>query len=348
MTLKDSWNELIINSRNNFAYFRHEWFEHWMIDFDRTNGIFVVTAWDNNKLIAIAPLKIYRDTIKNLPVRVLSFMESSISPRINFIFNHPSITDNFFDFIISETKGWDLFIARNLQQDSPPTKSFLEYLNNKDKSFTIETGRQSPYLLLDKSWDEYYGSLTKSFKKAIRRSINRLEKAESYELNKFTSFDQIEGIFDDFISISGKSWKTQLGTDLLSRKSIAEFYRNFSRNTDQSGLWEVHALKINGVYVAFNYLLKGEKRVSGIRTDFDQKYKFYMPGYALKINIIKDLINRKGTWEYDFGGVTSEYKLEWTDMIRKHINITVYQNSLYGKILMKGKKLLSYFNNETP
>ena len=100
------------------------------------------------------------------------------------------------------------------------------------------------------------------------------------------------------------------------------------------------ALKIDGRYVAFDYMLKQEGRLTGIRADYDSDYKKLMPGHYLKTAILKDLINRDGIWEYDMGGDDAGYKLNWTDHSRQHLNIMKANNLFYGKMLIKAKKML--------
>jgi CelD/BcsL family acetyltransferase involved in cellulose biosynthesis len=140
------------------------------------------------------------------------------------------------------------------------------------------------------------------------------------------------------IAISGASWKAQSSSDMLTNKPIADFYRDFSREAGNDGFWLLHMLKINDSYVAFDYYLKFGNRLTGIRSDYDMSFKDYMPGHLVKIATIKYICSTGEPWEYDMGGIASEYKLSYTNEVRNHIHIMAGSTGPYGHLLIMGKR----------
>jgi len=112
---------------------------------------------------------------------------------------------------------------------------------------------------------------------------------------------------------------------------------DFSRKAADLELFEVWILKINDRVATFNYYLKKGNRLSLIRSDFDLDFKYYSPGINLTFFLLKDLFERGGVWEYDMGGEAYAYKLEWTDKIREHIDITVGSGNIVSSLLMLGR-----------
>jgi len=107
LSIKDQWNDLVKSTNIDHAYMRHEWFECW-IKYLRPKGHFAIhTAWNIDKLVAIAPLQIVRESRKKMPLRFLFFMSSGITPRNNFIIDSSINPNPFFDYIFS-TPGWDI------------------------------------------------------------------------------------------------------------------------------------------------------------------------------------------------------------------------------------------------
>jgi len=231
-----------------------------------------------------------------------------------------------------------LIITKGMEADAKITKAYLEYLqNNFPGKYVIEEGRKSPYLHTGTSWEEYRKTLSRNFQKILNKRLNRLKKAESFEVFQVTDYQSLSMIFDNLVEISAKSWKGQEGTDLKSSPEQLGFYKEFSLKGSDADLWEVWVLKVNNRIVAFEYSLKGNKSLSSIRSDFDMDFKDYGPGNSLRAYLIQDLINREGVWEYDQGGMAYKHKLEWTNAIREHIAVMASGGSFRGNMLMYAK-----------
>jgi len=225
-----------------------------------------------------------------------------------------------------------------MEADAKITKAYLEYLqNNFPGKYVIEEGRKSPYLLTEKSWEEYRRSLSRNFQNVLNKKLNKLKKAESFEITRISDYKSLNMIFDNLIEISAKSWKGQEGTDLKSSPEQSGFYKEFSLKGSDAGLWEVWVLKINNRIVAFEYSLKGNNSLSLIRSDFDMDFKDYGPGNSLRAYLIQDLMNREDVWEYDLGGMAYDYKLKWTNTIREHIAVMAGCGNFLGNLLMYAK-----------
>lgn len=337
LKLKQAWNELSVQTETDHAFMRHEWFECWINNIGRHDNLNILTGWRDGQLAAIAPMQIEKQKIKGIPAKVLSFLSSSISPRCNFIVSPDVNPEEFFNSLF-QTKNCDLIITKGMEADAKITKAYLEYLqNNFPGKYVIEEGRKSPYLLTDKSWEEYRKTLHKQFRTNLNTGLNKLKNEPSFEVKKITDYDGFIGIFEGLIKTSAKSWKGKEGTDLKTSKEQTSLYREFSQKGVTANLWELWVLKINNRVAAFEYYLKCNKQLSAIRTDFDIDFRKISPGNSLKIFVIKDLMNREGVWEYDLGGMAYDYKLKWTNTIREHIAVMAGCGSFRGNLLMYAK-----------
>ena len=211
--------------------------------------------------------------IRGIPLRLLSFLSSSVSPRCNFIL-HPSCDrDLFFDSLF-RVKGWDLIYAPNFEAGQQTTLDFLAYLEQKrPNQYESEPSRESPYQVIGGSWDDYYNGLSKNHRKNIRVMLKRLDDAGSHSFEIYESFPKAEAAIERMIEVSGASWKAQSASDMKSNRQIADFYRDFSREGSGDNLWLLHMLKINDSYVAFDYYLKFGNRLTGIRSDYNMTFQ---------------------------------------------------------------------------
>ncbi len=340
LKLKPAWNELAAATDIDHAFMRHEWFECWIKNLGRRDNLQILTAWRDGQLVAVAPLQLVRQRIKGIPARALTFLASGISPRCNFIM-HPSVNpEDFFDALF-QIKGPDLVMTRGLEAEAGTTRAYLSYLENHlHGKYHVEPGRHSPYLMAEPDWDSFRKTLPRQFRTNLTTRLNKLQKESSFEVSRITDFEKLDTIFDELVEVSARSWKGEAGTDLKSSPEQCSFYREFSRDAAPAGLWEVWVLKVNGVVTAFEYCLKGQRSLSAIRTDMDTQYQKLGPGNSLKVFLVKDLMNREGTWEYDLGGLAYDYKLRWTKLVRKHIAVTVSAGTMRGNLLMFGKNKL--------
>jgi CelD/BcsL family acetyltransferase involved in cellulose biosynthesis len=251
---------------------------------------------------------------------------------------HESLEKNmFFDYIFTY-KGWDLIITDNIESELKITKAYIEYLDSSKKKYKIEQGFMSPFLTTESSWDDYWKTLSKSFRTNLNTGMNRLKKdKKTINVYKVVDYEIFDRILDKLLEASARSWKGETGSDLRSTPELLSFYIDFSRKASEMGLFELWVLEIDDKIAVFDYHLACSNALSLIRTDFDIKYKFYNPGNTLKLFILKDLFTRGQMIEYDMGGHVVDYKAKWAHNIKRHYIITAGSTGIYGGLLMIGK-----------
>ncbi len=338
--IREQWNELVQKCDSYHAFMRHEWFTCRMNHLDDTSLCFVV-GFRGNDLISAAPMRFTHEKMKGLPVKVLTFAASTITPRSGFIANSDTDMADLIQFIY-KLSGFDILLLSGLDEQIQSTEWIKTFLNNKDRyEHLIEPARQSPYLICENNWENYYNNtLSKSFRTLLQRGSNKLKRAGSVETDNITDFSTLHHLIPDLVDVSSKSWKAKENTDLSALPQVVSFLLEFSKMTESSELWELWTLKLDGKIIAFDYYLKCNTSISLIRTDFDLAYRSVSPGNNLQLTILKDLFEREGIWEYDMGGQAYDYKLKWTETVRSHISIYIGAQGLYGKMLLRGKKSL--------
>jgi CelD/BcsL family acetyltransferase involved in cellulose biosynthesis len=342
LSLKKPWNELVSTTEVDHAFMKHEWFECWIKNLGQDGKLTIQTAWQDNILVGIAPLHIVRKKRKGIPLRLLSFLHSSITPRCNFILHDSVDRRSFFDSLF-KIKGWDIMELRSLEIGKKITEDFIEYLKST-RQYVLEDGIQSPYEILNMDWKTFQDTRFKDYRRNLNNCANRVKKAESFEVVKLQKSAEFQRHFDDLISISSRSWKVKEGTDLVSDSKMASFYRDFSFIGSTQNLCMASLLFINEKPVAFDYYLRFGTSLVATRWEYDEEYSYYNPGYFLHAHIIKELIESDEKWEFDLSGDLTEFKSRLAKQIRKHLMITTGRNNLYGRLLMSFKKALMKTN----
>ncbi len=337
-SLKVQWNNLAKATGIDHAFMRHEWFESWIRNLMTDSRLVVPTCWDKDKLVAAAPLHIIKDIRKELNLRILSFMKSSVSPRCNFLIDQSYDPTLFFD-IIFKIKGWDICELKSVEADNPLTIKFVNYLKKKRK-VVVENGIQSPYEMLDPNWESYLEKKSRNFKNNYRKYPNRLKKAGDFEIIKVDNFEDFEEFYELLVEVSGKSWKAKGGTDFKSMPEMANFYKTFSRLGSKDNLFVLYILFVNNKMAAFSYYLNHDNRLAGLRWEYDEEFSFYMPGTVIHNHVIKELMDSGEKWEYDLTGHITEHKAKLVPDIRKHIDITFGSPGIIGNLLIFAKQKL--------
>lgn len=343
--LREEWNRLVKTTDVDHAFMRHEWFECWIKHLKPKSKIVIHTARENNRLVAIAPLQIIKQVRKRIPLRLLTFLRSSITPRSNFIIDDSIDSNLFFDSIFA-SDGWDVAEFRTVEVGIPITNKLLNYLKH-NKKYVIEDSLQSPYEIINTDWETYLKTRSDNYRADYRKCFNRLKKNGNGKILCINTYNEFEKYFDSLIRVSSRSWKVKGGTDLKSMPQFANFYKNFTYVGCNDKLFILYLLVVDNKVTAFNYYLMHNNRVVGIRSDYDNDFKYLMPGTLLHFKCLKDIIDTKEKWEYDLAGRASAYKLKLAKDIRKHIDITVGKPGFYGNFIMCLKKKLMRSNDIT-
>jgi len=322
---------------------RHEWFDSWIKHLMKKGQLAIHIARDDDKLVAIAPLYIMTQIRKGIPLRILTFIQSGVTPRCNFILHNEINTNLFFDYILS-SKEWNIMELRSIEKDTPLTNKFIDYLKT-GHNFVIENGIQSPFEILDSDWKTYLLNKTKKYRRSIRMYSNRINKCDSYKILHVDNYDEFEKYFDTLIRISSQSWKAQVATDFKSMPQMAEFIKEFSKLGNNDKMFVLDILSIDEKAIAFSYYLRDRNRLVAIRWEYDEEYSYYSPGVILHNYCLEKLCDTGEKWEYDLTGEATAHKSKLLRNIRKHINITIGRPGFYGNILMFIKKILMKSNN---
>ncbi len=83
--------------------------------------------------------------------------------------------------------------------------------------------------------------------------------------------------------------------------------------------------------IAYNMGLLKDSKYYYIRTSFDEELRRYGPSTLLRAQLIKRLIS-DGVGYFDFPGEPYEWEKQWTEEMRWHRSLEVYNNTLKGKL----------------
>lgn len=334
--LRPDWNDLARRTPVDHAYVRHQWFANWWDHLPHGGDMRVLAGWRAGRLVAAAPLYVRREKRRGIGFDLLSFMQSGITPRSTFLVDPAEDPCEVFG-ALREIPGWDVAEFKGLEKEAELTRRFVDWLEGEG-GCVVEPGALSPYQRMPADWPAFEKSRRKSYRKRFRNSLNRCEKAEGFGVRKIETASEFEACFEDLLTISRNSWKAEGGTDLVTQRGMAEFFRGFVRDTADEGLWVLHLLSLEGKPVSFGFAVRHGDSMVLLRWEFDDEYRYYMPGVVVHVHAIRDLLAHHPGGEYDLSGAGTEFKSGLVDDVREHIDVTFGRNGVKSRMLMGMKR----------
>ena len=345
LRLEQAWNELVVSSEVDHTFMKHQWFAELIKAYRLESSLSIITAWADGQLVAVAPIHRRLFVFRKIRVKGLSFLASHLTPRVNFITTDSALVAELVKHLL-QLSGWDVFVVENMEVEIETTHKFLEFLDHHlgKHSCQIVRGLHSPYLTTEGSWEDYWNQLPPQRRKSLNRTcLRRLEKADSYEINRVTTPEAFKAFLQDMFEISRKSWKADSGGHLTFDSPQGQFFVNFTPIGLEHDWITLYTIRINNELIGFEYLLSCNNKYSGVRADYNEEYKYYSPGNSLRIAIVKDLFSKPETCEYDLCGNDEPYKLQWCRKIRKHVTITLGNCNIKGRTVMFAKNTVLPF-----
>jgi CelD/BcsL family acetyltransferase involved in cellulose biosynthesis len=344
LRLEQAWNELVVGSEVDHTFMKHQWFAELIKAYRLESSLSIITAWAEGQLVAVAPIHRRLFVFRKIKAKGLSFLTCGITPRANFITADSALVAELVKHLL-QLSGWDVFVAENMEAEIETTRKFLELLDRhlNKYGYQIVRGFHSPYLTTEGSWDDYWNQLSPKRRKSLRNCLNRLEKADSCEINRVTTPEAFKAFLQDMFEISGKSWKADSGGHLTFDSPQGQFYANFTPIGLEHDWITLYTIRINNKLIGFEYLLSCNNKYSVVRADYNEEYHYYSPPSSLRIAILKDLFSKPETCEYDLCGDDYLYKLRWCGKIRKHVTITVGNRNIKGRTVMFAKNTVLPF-----
>ncbi|MEK7775706.1 MAG: GNAT family N-acetyltransferase [Candidatus Zixiibacteriota bacterium] len=331
-TIGDQWNRLVEATPLDHAYMRHEWFSCWIEAYNAGDHLAVVTLWQGDSLVAAAPLRRAVESKRGISIRLLKFLQSPVSPRCNIISTTPDQMQQIIQAMYT-LPDWDLLILENLEESMPSTQQLAGLIaTEKDIRGRITEGRQSPFMSITGTWDDYLTSLNSARRGYIKNEcMKRLTKAKSHSLYRLHAAQDAENVFVVMHDVSGRSWKGAEGSAIGQLSAMQTFYELYLPIALRLGHIDVWVLEIESIIAGFDCCLTNGNNYSGIRSDYDTQLKYYHPGENMRIAVIRRLFDSGKPGEYDMGGDAALYKMKWATGIRRHLNITIVNDTWRAK-----------------
>ena len=321
--LRGPWNALLARAAENTPFLTHEWITAWWRAFGSGSSMYVITAWQDAELVAVAPLAYTKQHMVGATRSVLTFMANEYSNRANFIVSHAprAALEAILDHLLTSAPPWDVLQMEPVDEDSPVTQAFLKILADRSQAFGIEDSLRSP---LPATWAGLKEGLSPSFRKTLDRKLRKARQLGASLRVRFLTDPDLSEAFD----IATQTWQHARGTSIASTACLRQFYSELAgaRNWLQLAI-----LELDGKPISFEYDLLYERVLYNLKLGYRSQFAALSPGLVLQAAVLQHAAE-DGVHQYDLLGSDDGYKLHWSRTVRIHRRVVVFNHQLLLRV----------------
>ena len=331
--LQAEWEELQATAGAPSIFLTHQWFLVCAQNLPADQRMLILLVREGKRLVGIAPLIEERRRIRGLPVTQIGCLQSRLSPFTDFLLIDPQEgLSAVLGHLWNTRRNWDVLRLSGLREDSPLLELLCSMLRAQRRAFRKCVISQSPFLLIQQSWEEFYQSKSQKFKKTRRSVSNRISRLGEITVEQVNRPEDAARGLEQMLAVSAGSWKQRQHIDLLTPQFEHDFFSDLTRVASEAGWLRLWLLKKGEEVLAAEFHLDDHGTIYALRAQYDDAHASYSPGTYLDFQIVQHLFGN-GYSCYDMGPGAADYKLAWTSATRACYAVEVYNCGFYPKLL---------------
>jgi CelD/BcsL family acetyltransferase involved in cellulose biosynthesis len=333
---RDEWNDLSRRSTNSSLPLAHEWVLCWWTVFGDRGKPVVICAYNDDQLVAAAPMISEVRKYRRVNLRIISLMTNMHTPYSDVLIDRNTSDEVVSEFIaqISMSRPEDIVQFRCLPVLSPLMARLDVAANSVGHQVGYQQNLTTPVIAVDSDWDTFFSSRSKKFRKGLRNKINRFAR-NGFVVRHHVLGEDFERYLEQIVGVSSYSWKSTVGTDLQSsgeaRKFVSEIMAAFSPKG------EVHAwIAYDGdTPMAYELQLLHKEIIYPIRADFDERFREHAPGSVVEFEAIKWIFEDKVARSYFSCADDYAYLAKWSDQRARFQDVEVFGTTWRAKWMFR-------------
>jgi len=338
--LKDSWNDIVLEAKYPEVSLTFEWNYAIAMANNLKNSVKIIVLYDNDEIVGICPIFVSKTKRHHVPSTQIGPVTNIFSAHNNLIcsINKLDFLNILLKYFQSNINNWTYFSITGITESSS-LLSTLKKLNKYQKyPIKVEPNDCSPFLPIERAWDEFMKGKSSNFRQQLKRKQNRIYKSGDIVLRKFEKLDDVNLLWEAVKKIEKNSWKAENGSAIINSQNQINFYKKLLELSAEQGWLFCHILYIDKTPIAHDLGLLFSNKYYQLKNSFDKRYQEFSPGIVLR-SIIMKLLFEMNVSECDFMWGEDSWKKLWTQNVRHHHNIIIY-NYLPFK-----SKILRIFDN---
>jgi CelD/BcsL family acetyltransferase involved in cellulose biosynthesis len=190
--------------------------------------------------------------------------------------------------------------------------------------------RSNPYIPVPASRDLLKRLPTNSRLRGKLRQVRReLGQRGTLRLRRVTSAQPDD--LKRFYELEASGWKGEASSAIAAHTKTLQFYDEISRGAGQFGYLSMYFLELDGRPLAAHLGLCYREIYYSPKLAYDETFKDFAPGHLIISEILEDCVTR-GVRVYDITGPDDEWKMRWTESVRRRFHFLIFQNGVLGRM----------------
>jgi len=330
--LSREWNGLLGKSPGGSVFLTYEWIDTWWRAFGKGRELFILTQRDaSGRLRCIAPFMRSEQRMNGVRMRAITFIGAggeTVPSHLNIIASPGSAaraSEYIFGSLMEKRDEWDVLRLTDMAEDSPFAITLTALSREAGLTCVVNPGSVCPYIPARATWEEFETTLGSKMKSEMRRKLKKL--SADHEVRFVGDITDPDAALEKYFALHMNRWEGSGSTGLLSgHENVDKFHRSLIQKFNRRGWLRFYFLMIDNEPAASVYGFEYGGKFYGYNTGFDTKWSAYGVVKLLMRHIMEDAIAR-GLTEYDLLCGDHPYKREWTDRIRRLLDVTVWNDT---------------------
>ncbi|MBA4313279.1 MAG: hypothetical protein C0417_11695 [Chlorobiaceae bacterium] len=340
-TIRTEWDSLVKQMPIVSPCITYEWLATWWICMkDDDKELYVVVIKKSGTLIGIAPLMLVKDRFLFFKIRKIEFLSmskyadspSNIAVSIDFII--PNNNDEIINTLIQFLKNkfnWHFIRLNPVASDSPTIENLKTATIKSGYKYNANVVFDNVILPITDSWQNYFKSLSKNFRKHLNAAEKRLKEKYEITVELHTAKEELRLHMATLLDIEKRSWKWDIGISINSIVFCDFFNRLIDLGAD-SGMIQLWLLRVGNKYIAYDYNILFQNSVTSLKGSYDSDYHSYGPGNILLAKEIEHAFQQKVTSINMLWGMTTT-KQRWLPVTKTYMQIFIFNHGWYPQFL---------------
>lgn len=315
---RTQWNALVEASPGSTVFQTYEWAEAWWASFGGTRKLHVVTLWDGQSLVGIAPLM----TQRRRGLRQVEFIGSPNADYQDFILGGRAeeLLPLLACHLMQHRQDWDMLVLRNVPTHSSTFATLPSVLRAHGIASTDHERVLCPALEIASRPAEVRRMLDSY---SLRRRVKQLQSVGELSFTRCTTKAQVDHYLPQFFTQYVERHHGALAARVFSRPDVRSFYVALAKSMLPPGWLHLSVLECAGQPVAFHFGFAYAGRMYWYKPCFDPRLARLSPGTVLLSNLIRDTLE-SGLQELDFTVGAEAFKYRYANIERVNANLRVF------------------------
>jgi dTDP-4-amino-4,6-dideoxygalactose transaminase/CelD/BcsL family acetyltransferase involved in cellulose biosynthesis len=327
-TVLHDWAELI-SADPDHAYLDADWFQHFWTTFGRGRLRLLRMAAPSGQAVAFAPLQQWRSAA----VRHVALLGNVHSPRLDLVAStgwRDAAVGALCHFL-RQHRDWDVADLPLLRESS--AIALVAGAESCGLRPAFRGVVRQRFIRLDRPWEAIEADFSRSLRTNLRRRRRLLEQSGTLRMHLQTTSDGLQDLLTQCFEVEASGWKGTARTAIREDDLTERFYRGLASRLAHRNRLRLFCLLLDDVVVAFEFCVASGGALGCLKIGYDQALHRLSPGNVLREMLLR-AADRMAFQRYDFLGVDTAWKAEWTPDTERLASVRIYNRTPVGQLLL--------------